>query len=122
MISFKDHVDVCVEEMLELRSKALEWTEGKGYCTYVETGAFNSFSKEVKEALVTKEHSSKRIAIAVLQSNLAIKIIADLYLKVNKPEDPTKLFRSKEEALKWLRARIIEHNLSSSEGSKSITA
>lgn len=34
--------------------------------------------------------------------SMAQKILANFYVKINKPERPTKFFNSKDEALKWL--------------------
>lgn len=99
--------------MLEIREICQNISNGKGYCNYVEPGEFNSFSKDVKAAINTKEHSDRRIAVAVLHNSFAIKIVADIYLKLNKPINPTKLFRNRKEAVKWLRIQRDKYNTSS---------
>lgn len=47
-------------------------------------------------------HISSYSAVALLVSNPVGKVLANFYLGLNKPSKPTRLFTSKEEALKWL--------------------
>jgi hypothetical protein len=49
-----------------------------------------------------KESCPYSKAEAFMMDSTAIKLIANFYLKVNKPERPTKLFTNENEAIKWL--------------------
>lgn len=104
-------MELLPEHMIELRAIALEWTGNKSYCSYIIPGDFNRYSKEIKETMALPQYSKGRIAVAVFQSNLAVKIIVDLYWNMTKRQEPTRLFRTKEEALKWLRQKRDENNL-----------
>lgn len=42
-------------------------------------------------------------ADAFLINSAAMKLIANFYLKINKPERPTRMFNSKKEAIAWLK-------------------
>ncbi len=42
-------------------------------------------------------------ATAVVVDTLAYKLIANFYLKFNKPKRPYKVFSKEEEAIKWLK-------------------
>lgn len=104
IIAFRvhDHATFGLNEMLEVREANLELSEGKPYCVMMEAGAFANFTKEAREASASPEHTKNRIALALVQDNLAIKMITEFYLKINKPVGATKAFRNREEALKWL--------------------
>ncbi|MCW3085283.1 MAG: hypothetical protein JWP12_2649 [Bacteroidetes bacterium] len=64
----------------------------------------NMFSKEVREYIAQKEISDEiLLADALVIKGLALKILGNAYLKINKPTRPTALFTNQEDALKWLR-------------------
>lgn len=63
----------------------------------------NTFSKEAREYTASKEVSEVLKADAFVIKGLALRIIGNGYLKINKPSRPTRLFNSKEEAIDWLK-------------------
>ncbi len=63
----------------------------------------NTFSKEAREYTASKEVSEVLKADAFVINGLALRIIGNGYLKINKPSRPTRLFNSKEEAIDWLK-------------------
>ncbi len=97
--------------MIEIRKGNANLARGKDYCVMFEAGSFTDFSKKAKEASASEEHSTGRIALALITQNLAMKIIADLYLRINKPKTPTRVFKNKTEALEWLRGKRDLHYL-----------
>jgi hypothetical protein len=97
--------------MLEIRKGNSELAKGNDYAVLIEAGSFTDFSKNAKEASASREHSEKRIAMAIITSNLAKKILADLYIRINKPVSPTRIFNSKDEAIKWLQEKRDIHYL-----------
>jgi hypothetical protein len=50
-----------------------------------------------------EEYSFPKICNAVIVTNLAHKLIANFYLKFNKPNHPFKIFSKMEDAEKWCR-------------------
>ena len=51
------------------------------------------------------EHALKpRIATAIVTKNHATILAVNLFIKINRPVKPMKLFSSKEKGLKWLRS------------------
>lgn len=63
----------------------------------------NTFSKEAREYTASKEVSEVLKADAFVIKGLALRIVGNGYLKINKPSRPTRLFNSKEEAIDWLK-------------------
>lgn len=68
--------------------------------TYAED---NTFTKETREYIASHEVSESIKADAMVIKGLALRIILNGYLKINKPKRPTRLFNSKQEALSWLK-------------------
>jgi hypothetical protein len=63
----------------------------------------NMFSKEVREYIAGMEVSKIVKADAFVINGLALRIFGNIYLKINKPKRPGKLFKTIEEAVAWLK-------------------
>jgi hypothetical protein len=62
-----------------------------------------TITKEARDNAHSIEDVSPLGWTAVLVKNIAHALIANFYLKVNKPKRPYKVFHSREEALEWLK-------------------
>lgn len=58
---------------------------------------------ETREFWAKKDSCPFALADAYVAVNLGHKLIGGTYLKFNKPERPTKIFSTQEEAIEWLR-------------------
>lgn len=68
----------------------------------VDTTGIISTTKEAREYL--GKEGSKGVAVAGLLSNSPFtRTIGNFYLKVTKPTTPTKLFKTQDKALEWLK-------------------
>ena len=103
LLQVNSHSDLGVKGIIEIREANFKLNNGNPYCVLMEAGEFTAATKEAREVSATKEHAKNRIAMAIIQNNVAIKLLTIFYLKINKPVSPTKPFRTKEEALVWLR-------------------
>lgn len=61
-----------------------------------------SITKEARDNAIVIESRSYALASAILVSNLAHRLIANFYLKFNKPKKPYKVFSRKTDAVNWL--------------------
>jgi len=59
-------------------------------------------STNAKRLAASKEYAQHTFALALCTSNLALRIMGNLFLKINRPSVLTRLFESREEALAWL--------------------
>jgi len=57
----------------------------------------------VREHYARPEVAERTIAVALLVGSSAMRVIANLFLTVNKPIMPTRLFTVEQEAVDWLR-------------------
>ena len=62
------------------------------------------FTKEARENSIALEANTPVNASAVIVTNLASRIIANFFIKVNKPKIKYKLFGTVEEAADWLKS------------------
>jgi hypothetical protein len=66
----------------------------------------NIFSKEARNYVASKEVNTVVKAEALVINGMALRIMGNFYLKVNKPARPSKLFNDRELALAWLNKQI----------------
>ena len=74
---------------------------GRFYNIY-EFSSFSEMDPEVREWSASTSGNNYTYVDAIVISNFAQKLIADFYLKFNKPPMPTKIFKSKDKALDWI--------------------
>lgn len=70
---------------------------------YLTGGAFTNQDNESKKFNGSHEVTKHCSAIAFLSPTMAQKIVANFFIKVMKPDVPTRFFSSEEEALDWLK-------------------
>ena len=66
-----------------------------------------TITKEARDNAVKIEDESMLAASAVVVDSLPYKLIANFYLKFNKPKRPYKVFSKEEEAVAWLQTLTI---------------
>lgn len=71
---------------------------------------FASIDNDARRFSATKEVYHNAIAKAIVVRTLATRLIGTAFLKVNRPPGPTKLFKTEEEAKRWL-AKMREKHL-----------
>jgi hypothetical protein len=59
-------------------------------------------SEDAKKFLGSKEVTDLNVAMALLVDDLNSMLIANFFVKFNKPASPTKIFNSKVKAIEWL--------------------
>ena len=63
---------------------------------------FTQFDRSAADFSASEEGLRYTIADALVVKSLSHKILANFYLKFNKPAKPTKIFTNEPEAVKWL--------------------
>ncbi len=93
---------VGAKEAKELNDSIGILTQGEKSLILMLGDELTQMDKEGRDFSASEEGFKYTIADAFVVKNLAQKLIADFYLKINKPQKPTKNFNSEEEAIKWL--------------------
>jgi len=65
-----------------------------------------SVTKEARDNAIVMEDQTPCKATAVLVQNIAYALIANFYMKFNKPKRPYKVFNNREEAVDWLKGYL----------------
>jgi len=86
----------------ELYVAYTELLDEKKYPFLYVIGDYVTFTNEARNYFSTKKGSQYSRVDAFVFTSLAHKLLANFYMKVNKPKIPTKFFNSKNEAEAWL--------------------
>ena len=84
---------------------ALNWVKILGAEKYLNLfeGIYNNdFDAFVREYTSSAEENKYTIADAIVTSTLSLNMAAKFYVRFNKPQMPTKVFKSRDEAIPWL--------------------
>jgi hypothetical protein len=108
-VKIYDSIELEEKHLNIIRRKNLELTGGKDVGFLVLGGDGTTISREAREIVASVEYSQKRIATAIVTTNLAHKIISNFYINSNKPKDPTKVFSCRDKATNWLKEQLKKH-------------
>lgn len=86
-------------ECVELR---LEYAKGVSYPVVIDIKGIISITKEAREYFSSKGAESITAGAFIINSPLT-KILGNIFLTVNKPQTPAKLFTNEKAAMKWLK-------------------
>lgn len=95
-----------VHHIREVLKATNEIGNGKRFPTITMAGKYTTVTKEAREFMATKEAVQFSIVEAYVIQSLAQKILANFYLKFNKPPVKTKIFTDKTKAILWLRTFV----------------
>lgn len=76
--------------------------KGKNYPTLADCSALKKCTKESREFLSSEKAIKGANAIAIVVNSPVGAIMSNFFIQLNKPPLPTKLFRDKKTATKWL--------------------
>ena len=76
---------------------------GKKFPVLIDSGEFTSIDKEVRIFSASAECNIYTLVDAIAYYSLAQKLIADFYVRHNKPVVPTQVFSDKTKAIQWLK-------------------
>jgi len=104
-VNYKKNVTIDIDSQQLMREIYKDLAPGKKL-HYIFSAAIGvTFTKEVREN--SSGPDSPIASYAIIANNLAYRIIANFYLKVNKPKVPYKLFPTVEAAVEWLHTQVI---------------
>lgn len=105
-VVFKDNLvmDVSVQE--KLFELYLEICDGEKYGFLFEAMDNVTITKEARDNSKKLEKRAPSLGTAVIANSLPYKLIANFYMKFNKPKIPFKVFRKQEEAIDWLYVQL----------------
>lgn len=100
---YKQGVNLDLSAAKEVVADRLRAQENRSFPVICDVRGVKSINKEARDYLA-KEGSQQIEAVAMIVGSPARKVMSNFYLAVNKPEVPTKLFISEEEAFDYLKS------------------
>lgn len=102
------NTDTVLDIPLQLRllEKYKEITEGKLTPFMFTASEEVNITPEARDNAIKIEEESPCYGAAVVVTNIAYLLIANFYLKFNKPKRPYKVFKSEEAAIEWLKTFV----------------
>ena len=97
-----NHASIEKEDVLEIKHVNKQLSGGLPYVVLIDSGTYTDITKEARELLASKEFGEKTIAKALFVRSLGHRIVAQFYIKINKPYINTKIFADREKAIEWL--------------------
>lgn len=102
-VHYKKNTTIDTEAQLMMREIYREMVPGKTLPYIFSAASGVTFTKEARENSRGKD--SPIASYAIIANNLAYRLIANFYLKVNKPKVPYRLFSTMEDAVEWLQGQ-----------------
>lgn len=99
---YHDQTVLDVALQLKMASVFNEITEHKKSYFIFEAGEGVTITKEARDNALKLEDSTPILASAVIAQNLAYRMIANFFLKVQKPKGQYRVVANIDEAIKWL--------------------
>lgn len=102
------HIDIKVDEVFELEHSQemiearTKLVEGKKTPIVYTCTQFVIPSKEVRELVASEQRSEMVLADAFVVNTMPQKIMASLFIRINKPVRPTRVFSTFEAAIEWV--------------------
>jgi hypothetical protein len=103
------HDQLGPEEAIEIAESIEKICGGKAHCILTDTlGVVGQVEPLAREILSSHAGFSKiRKAEAFVVESLANRLVANFYIRFNRPNNPTKIFNKFEKALDWLRTQNV---------------
>lgn len=93
-------------EIEELFLKGNELSGDRPYCLLTDARTHLHATKEAREYAAENIGAANIIANAILANSLPVVLLVNFYIKINRPEVPTKMFQKEPNAIAWLNSFI----------------
>jgi hypothetical protein len=86
------------------RDLSMQYLPGKKFLVLTEAEDEFKITQGARHAGASAEYAKHVTAHALCTSNLTLKILSNLFIKVSRPVVPTRFFDEREKAMEWLRS------------------
>jgi hypothetical protein len=102
-ISITENIDIEVNHIKEIVSLLEQAGQGQKFPILIVASEFTLPSAEARAYLATPESDPYAIAEAYITSSFSQRLVGKVYLSLNKPARPTRLFKEETKAIEWLK-------------------
>jgi len=101
-ITVKPDIFVELHMVKEVIAKQRDVLNGKPILVALDVSKASGVTKEAREYTSGKHVEGLQIAMAIIIDSLPMRLLANFFIKFNKPPAPTKMFNSMEDSIEWL--------------------
>jgi hypothetical protein len=101
-IKYRDNVRLDVKEIHEMMAACDSLSGNKPYLVLANITNFVDITPEGNKASVDKKITGNIIASAPLVKKLGQRLMSNVFLEVNRPPYPMRVFNDEKKAIKWL--------------------
>ncbi|MDI1353951.1 MAG: hypothetical protein PSX36_03485 [bacterium] len=106
-VKVKRGVTYSEKDVWESRDLSLAYIPGAKFFVLFEGEENSSVSAAARSAAATEEYYQYVAALALFGNRMLESIMGNLFLKINKPKVPTRFFDNREQAIEWLKQKMI---------------
>jgi hypothetical protein len=99
---YKKDCIVTIDAAKEIVSFRMKFQKGKSYKVMLYTSLMGMVTPEARQYL-SQEGYQGVTRLAMITNSPISTLMGNLFVSINKPPRPTRLFKTREEALKWLK-------------------
>jgi hypothetical protein len=104
-VNTKNH-NYTLQNLKDITNVKAKICAGKKFPLLVISAPFANIDKDAREFMASAQNTQYASAEAFVINSLGHKILANFYLKVNKPGIPTRFFNEQSAAEEWLRTYL----------------
>jgi hypothetical protein len=105
---FYGEMEIDVDHVREINTVCGEMTQGKRVPMLIDGDQLTIPSEEARNYVAEKDSNPYSLAEAFIVKSLPQKLIANFFMRFNKPGRPTRMFTNVDEALNWLKGFLSE--------------
>lgn len=109
-IILKQDADLDVEHIDEMIDQRRIMQNGEPLLVLADIRKLWLASKKARERAAQKDMTDLNVAMAIVTGSLTSRMLANFFIKFNRPSSPTRMFSSTEEALVWLSEKHVMNN------------
>jgi hypothetical protein len=100
----KDEAVFDAKDILDGKRFSTGYLPGKKIYFLLELQGEAYTTREARELAASPGHATHHGGVAICSNKLPYQLLGNLYIRINKPKAPTRFFRNRNDAEKWLRS------------------
>jgi hypothetical protein len=104
--TIKESIGFDAEDAIDAKQKLARLRPGEKFFVLGKGFGFFNVTSAARALAATREFSDNTIAIAFYTSNVSVQLLGEMYIKLNKPAVPTRIFKSLFSAREWIQEQM----------------
>jgi len=110
-LRYKHEVKVDVEDMYNMFKASYALSKNESYLLLVDAKVLVDVTPEARKVGSNKKNTLNIIANAIVVKWLAQRLLSNVFIEINKPHLPVRIFNDEKKAIKWLLEKHKESRL-----------